>query len=156
GKTQTAQSIDQRPNGVSLAQANEERAKGFRLGHEPEGEPRHDTDVGLCEEPVQCRPTAMRIEMSRLCVRKSAEASLEQLPIRQDQSESARMGKSIAVRTQADAALEDIAQDAGVRTGAGGVHPQWDLVLFQVFEELSLRDTRFDNGICQLGVDLDD
>src|SRR3546814_8544454 len=56
----------------------------------------------------------------------------------------------------AEAAIEDVAHDAGVGAGPGAVRPQRDALGAQMLGELALGHARLDDGIGKGGVDLAD
>ena len=75
------------------------------------------------------------------------------LPSASTTDHAADPGEALVARA---AALEDIAEDAGVRPGGGRVQPPGRTGRAQVLGELTLRDPRLDDGIPQFLVDGDD
>src|SRR5579863_777321 len=88
--------------------------------------------------------------------RKAREARFNHGSLGKHHFESAAMREMIAIRGVAEAALHSVANQAALRTGAGGIHPKVRPTLFQESVELRLRDARLDGDISQFFVEIDD
>ena len=128
----------------------------FRLGHQPDAQLGHDAEVGLAEQAVEERPDAVREQVGGTRVGIMAEAGVEYLAAGQHHLHPGDMLQPVAVRRMTEAALENIADEAGVGAGAGAVDLQRNAARVQVVGQLLLGDAGLDYRVRQLGIDQDD
>ena len=153
---QRAQRIDDGADVGVRRHGAEKMVDAFGARHQPDAGLGHDAEVGLAEQTVEERPDTVWEQVDGARVGIMTEAGVEYLATDQHDLHPGDVLQPVAVRRMAEAALEDVADEARVGAGAGAVDLQCDAARAQVVGQLLLGDAGLDHRIRQFRVDQDD
>jgi hypothetical protein len=153
---QPRQPVDQRRQIRLRRRSTEESRECVWSARQVEPELGHDAEVGLRKQAVERRAEAVAPEARRACAGVVAVAGAQDLAGAQHRLKPAHLREPIAEPPVAEAALEAVADDAGVAASAGGVEEQAAAARLERLVEVALRDSGLNDGIAELRVHLDD
>ena len=128
--------------------------EGFRLRHQPDADLGDHAEIRLHEEPVERGAEGVFVERPGWIAAHGAEPGAHDFAVGKHDFHAALMSGVIAVGRVADTVLERVAEHAAP-AWIGAVDPQRIFLVPDEFVEVEIGDAGLDQGVGQLGIDLD-